>query len=567
MNSILKLLTIALLLTIVISVFYIFSDNNKDLNISLIAPDEIMVGVPFDLKAEFSNQLNSVLKDASLIITLPEGAVFIGSEEGKKVESKDLGDIGTGSLISENYKVVFLNGSNENCEIGVLVSYYSSSSKYEKEEKKSIKILNNGINITFDAPEQVFNGEEFEIKINYKNVSELDFYGLGLDIEYPANFTFISSDYKPDTGNNVWDLGDLRSESEGDFIIKGSVIGPDNSPVVFKFSLKIDLGNKEYYLNLNDVELVISPSPLSIAILLNNEQEYVAKTEDTLRYVISYVNNTNVPLKNSVVRAYLSGELFDLTSLDSKSIFRSSDDSLIWNSSNSPELNYIAPRSAGFVSFTIDTKDRYPTRRLGDKDYSLNIRVEIESPTVPEFLDVDKTYNTSKLETKVSGSLSLETTAYFRDAQSGILNSGALPPRVGEPTNFTIHWILNSLASDFANIEIKAFLEEGVEFTGTAKSNFGNIPILNEETNEIIWALDKLPANKGFIDSPAEAIFQIKAIPSSEQIANYMKLIGETSMKAIDAFTSEEIGLKLSPVTTALPDDLTIGQQGGVVQP
>jgi hypothetical protein len=565
--NIIKLLTITLFLIIITSVLYIFSGSDKDLNISLIVPSEVMVGVPFDLKAEFSNQLNSVLKDASLIITLPEGTAFVGSAEGKMVESKELGDIGTGSLISENFKVVFLNGSGENREIGVLVSYYSSSSKYEKEEKESIKILDNGIKIDFDAPEQVFNGEEFEVKINYKNVSELDFYGLGLDIEYPANFTFISSDYKPDIGNNIWDLGDLRSGSEGDFVIKGSVVGPDNSPVVFKSKLKIDLGNKEYYLDLDDVNLVISPSPLSIAILLNNDQEYIARTQDTLKYVISYINNTNVPLKNSVVRAYLSGELFDLVSLDTKAIFRSSDNSLVWNSSNSPALDYIAPKSAGFVSFTINTKDRYPTRRLGDKDFSLKIRVEIESPTVPEFLDVDKTYNTSKLETKVAGSLSLETEAYFRDAQSGILNKGTLPPRVGEPINFTIHWILNSLASDFANIEIKAFLEEGVEFTGTAKSNFGNIPVFDEETNEIIWVLDKLPANKGFVGSPAEAIFQIEAIPSSEQIANYMNLIGKTSMKAIDAFTSEEVGLNLSPITTSLPNDLTVGQQGGVVQP
>jgi hypothetical protein len=597
MNKFSKFLILALILIIGFSVFYILNNSSQNLDINLVAPKEAMTGVPFDLKVEFSNQLSSVLKNVSLMITLPEGAAFVGSGTEKLVDSKDLGDLGQGSLISQNYKIVFLknaglpgqglpgqglpgqglpgqglprqglSGQGQSNEIKALISYTSGSSKYQKEEIDSIKILPSGVSMEFQAPEKVFSDEKFELNVNYKNISDTDFYSLELSIEYPANFTFDSASTKPDTANNIWDIGDLNKASEGSFTIKGSIAGPDNSQAVFKPKLKINLDDKDYYLDLNDVNLTISPSPLSLAVLLNDKQDYVAKPNDSLKYVISYINNTDIPLKNAVVKAQLKGEMFDLRSLDTKAAFRSSDNTLIWNSGNSPELNYIAPRSAGFVSFTVKTQNNYPVRRLGDKDFILSVETQIESPTVPDFLNANKTYNVSKLETKVAGSLSLSAKTFFRDAQSGILNKGTMPPKVGQPTSFTVHWILSSFATDFTGIEIRALLKEGVRFTGTVTSNFGNAPVLDPTTNEVVWTLDKLPANKGFVDDPAEAIFQIEATPSGSQIANFMPLVGNAVLKATDAFASEQIISESGPITTSLPDDITIGQQGGVVQP
>lgn len=567
MNNIFKFTIIILVAIIGLSVFYIINNNNQGLEVGLSGPDEVMAGVPFDLKVEFSNQIDSVLKNVSLIVTLPEGAVFAGSGEEKLVDSKELGDIGQGSLISETYKIIFLKGIGDKNKIKALVSYASGSSKYEKEVEKEIRILDSGASVEMRAPEKVFSGEEFDVSVNYKNISEVDFYGLELIIEYPANFTFISSDSKADSGNNIWDLGDLRKGSEGDFTIKGSVAGPDNSPVVFKANLNFNLNNQKYRIDLKDVGSIISPSPLSLLILLNDKQEYVTRLNDELKYSIGYINNTDVPLSQAVVRVQIKGELFDLDSLDTKAIFRKTDNTLIWNSSNTSELNYIAPRSAGFVSFSIKTKTNYPVRRLGDKDFILSVKAEIESPTVPEFLNASKTYNISRMETKVAGDLVLTTKALFRDALAGILNKGTLPLKVDQPINFTIHWILKSFATDFSGIEIRAPLKEGVKFTGVAKSNFGNAPVLDEKTNEMVWVLDKIPANKGFVDDPIEVIFQIEATPSSSQIANFMPLLGETTIKAMDTFSSILKELKLDQITTALPDDVTVGQQGGVVQP
>ncbi len=285
--------------------------------------------------------------------------------------------------------------------------------------------------------------------------------------------------------------------------------------------------------------------------------------------MISYINNTDIALKSAIVKAQLQGELFDFSSLNTNANFNSSNNTLTWNSGNTSGLGYIAPKSAGVVSFNIKTSNSYPITRLGDKNFDLSVKVEIESPTVPDFLSASttSTYNVINFDSKVSGKISLTSAAYFRDANSGILNNGNMPPKVGQPTDFTIHWALKSFATDFNGIEVRVPLNDGVKFTGVATSNYGNPPVYEASTSEMVWTLDSLPANKGFVDSPAEAVFQIEATPSSSQVANYMPLLGETTMTATDAFTSNSISSQLTPITTALPDDTTIGQQGGVVQP
>lgn len=552
---------------ILVSIFYIINGSNQALEVGLMGPSEVMAGVPFDLKVEFSNQLSSVLKDVSLLITLPDGAVFVGSNKEKLVDNKDLGDLGTGSLVSETYKIVFLSGIGNKSDIKALISYSSGSSKYETEKEKEIKVLDSGVSVEIKAPEKILSGEEFDLAINYKNVSDSDFSDLGLKIDYPANFTFISSDSKPDSGNNFWDLGSLRKGSEGKFVVRGSVAGSDNSEVVFKSQLSFVLNNHQYSLELKDISSTISPSPLSLMILVNEKFDYIAGLNEELRYTIGYINNTDVPLRDVVVRTQIKGELFDLETLNTKAGFRRSDNTLIWNSANTPELNYVAPRSAGFVAFSIKTKTNYPVRRLGDKDFVLSAKAEIESPTVPDFLNTGRTYNIARIENKVAGNLSLAAKAYFRDAEAGILNKGTLPLKVGQPINFTIHWILRTYAADFNNIEIRAPLKEGVKFTGTSKSSFGNVPFVDEKTNEIVWTSEKLAANKGLIDDPVEIIFQIEATPSGSQVASYMPLLGEAILKATDSFSLNQKEIKLDSITTALPDDVTVGKQGGVVQP
>jgi len=148
--------------------------------------------------------------------------------------------------------------------------------------------------------------------------------------------------------------------------------------------------------------------------------------------------------------------MFDFSTLDTDASYRSLDNTLVWNASNAPDLALIPAGGSGSVDFDIRVKNSYPIKRLNDKNFTLGILAEIESPTVPYFVAAKKTVNSLKLETKVTGQVKVDAKAYFRDATAGILNEGPFPPKVNRATNFTVHWLITNYGTDISGIEVKA---------------------------------------------------------------------------------------------------------------
>ena len=266
-----------------------------------------------------------------------------------------------------------------------------------------------------------------------------------------------------------------------------------------------------------------------------------------------------------IISAQLVGDMFDLTTLNTNGSLRSFDKTIIWNVANTPSLAVISPGASGKVEFRIDAKDVYPIKRLSDKNFILKVNAVIESPTVPQFVAAAKTISITSQEAKVAGKAVVDAKAFFRDAASGIVNRGPMPPKVGKATNFTVHWLITNYGTDIKNVEVKAFLGGNVRFTGEAKSNTTTVPVYNERTQEVVWMIDSISAGNGVLSRSSEAIFQVEAIPSVSDIGKYMTLLQATSLKASDDFTGLEIQANDSGLNTELPDDLTITSQQGVV--
>src|SRR3989344_3577974 len=94
----------------VISLIYIFVfQSGRGLGLDLEAPEQILSGVPFDLKVNFSNNSGTTLEDVRLNLTLPEGAAFFGSDPQKNIDNKSLGNMGNGSLTQESYKIIIFS--------------------------------------------------------------------------------------------------------------------------------------------------------------------------------------------------------------------------------------------------------------------------------------------------------------------------------------------------------------------------------------------------------------------------------------------------------------------------
>lgn len=539
--------------------------GSRGLTVKITGPEEVNIGVPFELIVGFDNQSKNILKNARLSLTLPDGVVNLRTPEEQRISSKELGDIGLGSLSQESYRLLIISGENTLKRFTASIVYGNPDigrAQFEVRTDFDVRAKEPGVSLDLSLPDQVLSGEKFDLKVNYRNLTQENFSDLELRLDYPLNFAWEAANPKPGEANNLWSIPNLAAGAGAEITITGRLIGPSQS--FYNFGVRLTM-NRRYTLNQKSGSLTIAPSPLESEISLNEQENYIVQLGDQLTYTINYKNNSGVGLADLVIKAKLTGEMFDFTNLKSKANFSSLTNTLTWNISNSPELKVLSVGDSGAVTFQIRVKDHFPIRRLGDKNYYLKVNTEIESPTVPYYLAAPKTTSLAVLENKVSGAIKIETKVYFRDAASGFTNRGPWPPKVNQPTQYTVHWLITNYATDVRNIEVRAFLESGVNWTGKIKSNTDSSPAYNERTQEIIWLINKIPATKGVISSPLETIFQIEATPNVTQAGSYQPLIKNTIITAFDEFSETPLQNQAAGVTTALPDDSTVQQIKGIV--
>ncbi|MFH1759228.1 MAG: hypothetical protein ABH822_01550 [Patescibacteria group bacterium] len=538
------LIFIILLIGLIVFGLVWFNQDNGGPEIEFNGPEQVWIGTPFELEVQIANGSDQIFQDAKISLSLPEGMVFVGESPDEMLISRKIGNLGVGSLTNESFKLMVVASELPRIDIKESVTAsidYSPEflgSRFKKDEPWEFEIVGSAIELNIEAPEKIVSGETLRLVVSYENNSGANLRDLVLAVEYPPTFQYDNATIKPDTNNNEWQLGGLRAGSENEFTIIGKLIGQENGFFNFKFNMQSRLEDQLYIINYQPLDLTIGTAPLSLRVTANNVEDYVAKLDDDLKYVIDYRYLKKPIADQATITAKLTGQMFDFKSA---SVGVDSQNIISWSLG---ELS-----QSGLVEFTIKTKDDFDIKRLGDRNFVLAVEVA---------MDDGQYVSAAKVENKVTGKAAVEAQAFFRDADSGIINEGPFPPMVGQPTNYTIHWPIINYATDIKDVVIKAKLASNVVFTGVSKSNGATEPEYNSDTNEVVWRAGRISATKGAVGAPLEAIFQIEALPPSGTEGEYMTLLEKTRLTATDEFTGFTLSYTDDPITTELPDDKTV---------
>jgi len=540
------ILIAGIIILMAIGGFYLYQYfTARDIVFSLKAPANIMLGVPFDIEVNIQNNFTNPLKDIKLSMILPEGAAFAAESPEKRVLDRSFGDLDKNSSLQEKIPLIIFGNEQSLEKFEITASYFPPTlgpkARFEQMKSVEVTIGEPGIKLDLIAPQKVLNNEDFEVEVQYQNISDIDFSGVELELNYPEFFTFKNATASSSAGNNFWKIGDLaKNNGKGSLIIKGSVISTEKSFFEIKGSLKAEFFGQKYLISEKAAGLNIAQSPLALNITLNDQPSYLASLNSDLKYKINFRNNSDVGLNDVVIKAKLTGEMFDIQTLHSQGFFSSKDNTVIWNTANTPGLRLVAAGGEGFVEFEIETKEAYPIKRVSDKNFTLKVEAEISSPTVPYYVASEKTIGLADLKTKVGGKIVIDS----------FIDKGVLSPKVNIPANFTIRWAIINYSTDIKNIEVKGYLQSGVRWTGQTKTNVTSTLAYNERTQEITWLIDRIPATKGVVSKAVEAIFQIEATPNVTQINQPMPLLSETTMKGFDEFINLELTTSNRTLTT-----------------
>ncbi len=527
--------------------FDYFYTNASGPTVTFNLPTEIKAGQPFDFDMTLENQSGNLLEDVTLSLNLPKELVILGDNGGSYLVNKTIGSLGVGSVIKEKYSAMALK-SGVSVGVRTVVRYRQSglNTYFEKEEVWSQEALES-LKMTFTLPDNLVAGNNGTIKLLIENVSGADFPALNLKMEYPKLFKFDKSSVDgANADGTLMPLGGLAKGAKNNISILGKFLSSDQAVDLLRAKIVSSYKGDDYVIAEQDEEVGVDSAPVSLSVKVNGADDYVAHPGETLHYEITYKYLDNDKVKENLkLRAVLAGEMFDWGSVvpSNNGVFNLGNKNLTWNGGG----------MTGEVRFDVMVLKDYPIRKLSDRRFKLSFDLTLDDGA----LTVEKL-----LETKVAGGATVKAKAYFRDAESGVLNTGIFPPKVGSATDFSVHWGFTTLANDLHNVVLRAKLPAGVVFKSVGKIVGGNDLYYNKDDNEVVWEIGKVSANKGVISSEPLAVFQVTLTPTSSQVGSFADILGDTKFSGTDDFTDLLVEASDDKLTTQLPDDLTVANKG-----
>ncbi len=574
----LVLFTIGIFLVIAIAVviyYLLLPPQTPNIAISFLDPSATMIGQPFPVVVTVSNNSHSVIEDAMLNITLPDGLSFASSTTATQA----IGTVSSGTINPPQtlwFVVTSSTIAGTSQTVNATLAYHAAitpKTTFVSSASTSFAIgTQSALSLSYNAPSSIFSGEDFDITVHYQNNTASALQGIQFSMPHPPAFHFVSSSsvMPMDTGDTTWKLGTLAANATGTLVITGNIVGPANAQYPLTGTIGATFSGQTYPAASAPIAFTVTPAPLSLSLSLNNSSTYVSKAGDSLNYTLTYANNSGVTFKSVNISAALSGAMYDFSSLQTNGSFNSKSDTITWHAADEPALAALAPGQSGTLIFSIGTKSAFPIKLLSDKNYSLHVTATATSPTVPPNTAGTNTTSVTTLNTKVGGLITLSANGYYKEASSSIANAGPYPPTVNQPTQYTIHWTITNYATDATSVTVSAYLQSGTTFTGVAKSTglaSTPLPVYNAGTGEVSWTIPLIPATTGVISPPVSAIFQVSNTPAINQVGNPVTLMGPTTLTATDAYTGATMQATVGPITTQLPHDPSVGgQTGDVVQ-
>lgn len=562
---VLKILVGIVVLLLAVSIFLLrfgkpsFSESQVDMRIE--GEGQIESGEEMEWKFIIENKTKTDLTNLVVNFTYPVDSVVI-DEEGKVVDRRDhkftITKIESGQSEKKEFKA-FVVGERGDIRLAYAkMSFRAGSirSSFEKTAELATTITSVPVSLTLAAAPNVLPNQNIIYTLDYRNESKQDISDVRFMFQYPDGFTVIKTTPNATTGKNIWTDETLKKSESGRITVEGSLSARQGETKEVVAVLERKLGENYIAHAKARASSVIASPLLSINIEANDSSEYISHTGDTIRYTLKYKNNSNFNLAGLTVSALLEGEMFDFNSISApKGYFDSSSRTVIWDPGSSPDLSRLEPNEEGELYFTARLRSSFPGGRPGN--YFVKASAKIATANVPSGYDGNEIWASSQIVTRIGTQPGFNQIGFFNDPDYG--SSGAVPPKVGQETTVTIHWIVSNPGNDMRNASVRATLPSGVIWRDNASVGAGQKePIFNPNTSEVIWELGSVPQGIGLGSSPYEATFQVSFTPNASQVGTAVTLVKDAKLTGTDAFTSQRVTVTKGDLSTS-----QLGDAGG----
>lgn len=564
-----KFLIASLLFCVVavgIGAYLFFNGSNlisaDNIAIDISGPVSIPGGAPVSFDIVVTNKNNVDLQTADLAVDFPAGTTNPSdSTQELKTFRELMGDIPAGGSAKKTVSAIMFGEENLQKQINAAVTYKVKGSTTLFTKKTSYEVLINSspILLTANAFKEITSGQEFDIKVSLKSNSADVLKNVILKGSYPFGFTFVSSTIKPLSDNMTWKIGDIPPGAERVVTIKGKVQGEDSETRVFRFAAGAQSATDPKMIGTQymsvDQAMTIQKPFISLAIGIesdNSPNDFIGQFGQNERVTISWFNNLPTSVSNMVITAKMDGSAYDKTAVQpDQGYYDSANNQIIWNQKTTPEFASVGAGQSGTVSFGLVPKDKSTvTNPVVNPTVVVTAGVagnRTQESNVPQNLSaaVSRT-------TRVSSNVSL--TGRIVRTTGPFVNTGQVPPKVEQPTTYTIVWTVDNTTSAVGNAKVTATLPPYVKWLKSVSPSAEAVTY-DEDSGVVTWDIGNISTYTLNSSRRREVNFQISFQPSINQVDQSPTLVNQAILTAVDNFTSAQLQSQQDYLTTRFSTD------------
>lgn len=530
---------------------YVFQEvfRQKDVSIDIVAQKKIISGQEVEYLVKFSNTTKVDLENVSLSLIRPDDFKLTSEyDKGADVITWNVGDIAAKSEGRVEFKGIMNapKGAIRNLDFELKYKPSNLGPFFTSSENVEVMIENTSINLTLNVPSEVVVGRQVEYTIDCLNDGDSAIDDLELRVEYPEGFSFFSSEPSTFKDDNVWEINTLSKAEVFQISIKGILNGKESEVKPLRVLIGREKGAEFEIFKEELKSSTLIYSPLILAQTVNSKGTYNANPGEALYFNLQYRNDTSLSINNIRISSVLEDKNnvldFSTLKINDGGKYDSSSKTITWQVSDNSNLAILNTGESGEVSFSINVKGYLPITGYNSKNFSVLNKAVLSGANMPISIGAVE----SSLAVKINSKLILQMAGYHNDSK--LVNTGPLPPTVGETTSYAIHWNLLNLANELNDVVIEGTLPGDVQWTGETSCKSGVLEY-NVNTRKVSWKISTLGIGLGMLMPSEECVFQVSITPELYQRGSEMVLLKNVNASAKDSFTGVGLNSSLSDMT------------------
>jgi hypothetical protein len=547
---------------------FIFLGGGKNISadevsVNVIGPVSIGGGEKLSLDVVVQNNNAVPLELVDLVIDYPAGTKNADDlMTDLKRDRIPLGDLSPGQISRKTVSSALFGEENSTQEITLTLQYRISGSNavFEKQKKTALVLSASPVRLVVDGLKEISSGQEIELTTRLSSNSSKTLENVMMTAKYPFGFALKSSSIKATIDNNIWIFNKVEPGEEQIIKLIGTISGQNEESRVFRFNtgIKSETVPDEIGIVWGTIlhETVVKKSFADLKITLNNQdtEKVAINSGQTVFGQVSFYNNTNDILRNVKIELELDGDILNDKTVEAENAFyRSSDNTIFWNSETGSIFSEIKPRASlelpfKFASYNMEKGQNV----LNNPEIKLSAKISgirVSESNTEESL-VSDTFAIAQIKTDIPVSV------YTVYSEGPFTNSGNIPPKPETKTRYTIVFEVSNSTNNLQNTMIEAIIPSYVDWNNMFSPQNSNV-YFDSETRRMSWDAGIVNAGVGYVTPPKKMYVNVTLNPSVSQIGTAPELMRNVKITAFDSFTKINITKDLPSPTTIIKDRST----------